>query len=116
METVTITAGISAKFEVQPEGPVVVNENGTAMIHCLAFGKPEPTIQWDKDLEFLTANNTDWKRISILANGTLFFSEVHLEDDGVYGCTIGNSAGFKRKDARLRVRGMIYSYLVYIFI
>lgn len=103
--TVVITAGISPKFQVQPEGPVVVNEMSTAMIHCLAIGEPKPTIQWDKDLEFLTSNNTDWKRMSILENGTLLFREVHADDDGVYGCTIGNSAGFKREEARLRVRG-----------
>lgn len=103
--TVVITAGISPKFQVQPEGPITVNEMGTAMIHCLAVGEPKPTIQWDKDLEFLTVNNTDSKRITVLTNGTLLFREAHLEDDGVYGCTIGNSAGFKREEAQLRVRG-----------
>lgn len=106
MATVIIIAGVSPKFKVQPEGPVVVNEMAMAMIHCLAIGDPKPTIQWDKDLEFITSNNTDFKRISVLTNGTLLFREVHFEDDGIYGCTIGNSAGFKREEARLRVRGI----------
>lgn len=103
--TVVITAGTSPKFAVQPEDLIVANEMRPAMIHCLAVGDPTPTIQWDKDLEYITANNTDFKRITVLPNGTLQFREVHLEDEGVYGCTIGNSAGLKREEARLKIKG-----------
>lgn len=105
--TVVITTVIAPRFEVRPEGPIQVNEMGTAMIHCLATGEPTPTIQWDKDLEYITPNNTDYNRIVILENGTLHFLEVHVEDEGVYGCTIGNSAGLKREDARLNVKSKL---------
>lgn len=46
--------------------------------------------------------------MNVLDNGTLYFTEVHLEDEGIYGCTIGSSAGFKREEAHLSVRRKFY--------
>lgn len=77
----------------------------TAVLHCQASGVPTPTVVWDKDLRPLLANNdTDLDRFEQLENGTLIIKEVHLEDEGKYGCTIGSSAGLKREDTILIVK------------
>lgn len=102
--TVVVTPVIAPKFLVKPQGPIQVNEMGSLMIHCAATGEPKPKIQWDKDYDYLNISNSDSSRLNILDNGTLYFTEVHLEDEGSYGCTIGSSAGFKREEAHLTVR------------
>lgn len=134
--TVVITPVIAPKFVVRPQGQQV-NEMGSVMIHCAgieyyslnnlilyvqsranfyslnyltATGDPQPKIQWDKDLDYLNISNSDASRLNILDNGTLYFTEVHLDDEGVYGCTIGSSAGLKREEARLNVRRKYFSF------
>lgn len=102
--TVVITPVIAPQFVVKPLGPIQVNEMASVMIHCVATGDPKPKIQWDKDLDYLNITNSETSRLIVLDNGTLYFSEVHLEDEGLYGCTIGSSAGFKREEAHLTVR------------
>lgn len=102
--TVVVTPVIAPKFLLKPQGPIQVNEMGSLMIHCLATGDPKPKIQWDKDFDYLNVSNSDSSRMNILDNGTLYFAEVHLEDEGLYGCTIGSSAGLKREEAHLSVR------------
>lgn len=102
--TVMVTPVIAPKFVVKPQGPIQVNEMGSVMIHCAATGDPKPKIQWDKDLDYINVSNSDSSRLNILDNGTLYFTEVHLEDEGLYGCTIGSSAGFKREEAHLTVK------------
>lgn len=102
--TVVVTPVIAPKFLVKPQGPIQVNEMGSVMIHCAATGDPKPKIQWDKDFDYLNISNSDTSRLNVLDNGTLYFTEVHLEDEGLYGCTIGSSAGLKREEAHLSVR------------
>ncbi|XP_053679684.1 tyrosine-protein kinase-like otk [Anopheles nili] len=110
--SVSVNVVIAPKFEIAPEGSVQVTELGTVQFHCVATGDPKPTIQWDKDLQYLHgraggpagANGSEEERYRILENGTLVLTEVHLEDDGRYGCTIGNSAGLKREEVHLIVR------------
>ncbi|XP_055706072.1 tyrosine-protein kinase-like otk isoform X2 [Phlebotomus papatasi] len=102
--TVTINVVMSPRFLVAPEGPVQASEMGIAMFHCQAIGDPKPTVQWDKDLEYLNVNASEDGRFRLLDNGTLFIAEVHPEDEGKYGCTIGNSAGLKREEVRLVVK------------
>ncbi|SPP75635.1 tyrosine-protein kinase-like otk [Drosophila guanche] len=102
--TVAINVVVTPKFSVPPEGPIETTEQGTVVMHCQAIGDPRPTIQWDKDLKYLSENNTDRDRFSFLENGTLEIRNVQVEDEGSYGCTIGNSAGLKREDVQLVVR------------
>ncbi|XP_059607865.1 tyrosine-protein kinase-like otk [Phlebotomus argentipes] len=102
--TVVINVVMSPRFVVAPEGPVQAAEMGSAMFHCQAVGDPRPTVQWDKDLEYLNVNGSEEGRFRLLENGTLFIAEVHPEDEGKYGCTIGNSAGLKREEVRLVVK------------
>lgn len=102
--TVIVTPVIAPKFIVKPQSLIQVNEMGSLMIDCLATGDPMPKIQWDKDFDYLNISNSDSSRIKIFDNGTLYFAEVHLDDEGLYGCTIGSSAGLKREEAQLNVR------------
>lgn len=90
--SVVVTPVIAPKFLVSPnsQGPIQVNEMGSVMIHCSATGDPLPNIQWDKDFDYLNISNSDTSRMIILENGTLYLQEVHLEDEGLYGCTIGS--------------------------
>ncbi|EDW74566.1 uncharacterized protein Dwil_GK21982 [Drosophila willistoni] len=109
--TVSIQVVIAPRFTVAPpEGPLEVEESGVVVLHCQAMGEPKPTIQWDKDLDYLTMedneNNTDLtaNRWRLLENGTLEIRNVQPEDEGRYGCTIGSSAGLKRQEVLLVVR------------
>jgi len=102
--TVSINVVVAPRFSVAPVGPIETVEQGVAVIHCQAIGDPKPTIQWDKDLQYLTENNTDRQRFSFLENGTLVIRNIQAEDEGKYACTIGNSAGLKREEVRLLVR------------
>lgn len=43
-------------------------------------------------------------RFHVLENGSLMIEEVHLSDEGKYGCTAGNSGGLKRYEVSLIVR------------
>ncbi|KAH8362345.1 hypothetical protein KR200_000746 [Drosophila serrata] len=102
--TVAINVVVTPKFSVPPVGPIETAELGTVVMHCQAIGDPKPTIQWDKDLKYLSENNTDRERFRFLENGTLEIRNVQVEDEGSYGCTIGNSAGLKREDVQLVVK------------
>lgn len=52
-------------------------------------------------------------RFHVLENGSLVIDEVHLSDEGKYGCTAGNSGGLKRYEVSLIVRS---KYIWYIYI
>lgn len=103
--TVVLSTVIAPKFIVKPASVIHANENAPTSIDCLAVGDPKPTIQWDKDLVSLTIKPEDSQRIQILDNGTLWFDKITVDDEGVYGCTIGSRAGFKREESKLLVRG-----------
>lgn len=104
--TINIQVVMSPQFVVAPVGPVLARENETVILHCQAIGDPQPTIQWDKDLEYLTYNSSDetGQRVQVFANGTLLIREVRGDDEGKYGCTIGSSAGLKREEIDFTIR------------
>ncbi|KAL5286715.1 PTK7 family protein [Megaselia abdita] len=102
--TVFINVVVSPKFSLPPLGPLHALEMGSIHIHCQAVGDPKPTIKWDKDSRYFNENNTDVNRFKFHENGTLEINKVHLDDEGRYGCTIGNSAGLKREEVFLNVK------------
>ncbi|CAD7012929.1 unnamed protein product [Ceratitis capitata] len=102
--TVMVNVVVAPRFSVAPEGPIETGEMGVAVMHCQAIGDPKPTIKWDKDLKYLSENNTDKTRFRFLENGTLEIRDVQPDDEGRYGCTIGNSAGLKREEVRFVVK------------
>ncbi|GIY29871.1 hypothetical protein CEXT_710522 [Caerostris extrusa] len=64
-----------------------------------------PAIQWDKNN---IMDNFDPQRFHVMENGTLYVSEVHMDDEGNYGCTVGNSGGFRRAEVNLNVKSAEY--------
>lgn len=88
------------KFEVEPVDTQAY-EGYPTMLHCRAAGDPLPTIQWDKNN---VLNSFDQNRFQVMQNGTLYVSEIHMEDEGKYGCTAGNSGGFRRAEVNLNVK------------
>ncbi|XP_076657921.1 tyrosine-protein kinase-like otk [Halictus rubicundus] len=99
--TISIDVVIAPKFTIQPQNPTEAIEGYSVMLHCAAEGDPKPTIQWDKDSRMNNLNNS---RFEVLGNGTLHIIEVHLGDEGKYGCTAGNSGGLKREEVQLNVK------------
>lgn len=106
--TVSIRIVIAPRFSIFPEGQIQATELSSLMIDCQAIGDPIPTVYWDKDLKYLNNprnNNSEMdSRFKVLENGTLYIDEVHVDDEGQYGCTIGNIGGLKREEVRLMVK------------
>lgn len=49
----------------------------------------------------------------VYENGTLIIREVYREDDGKYGCIAGNSGGFEREEAYLRVASEFTTFIIF---
>ena len=68
--------------------------NGSSgQLDCSARGFPQPVISWTKVVEGRTVSLESGERVQIMASGSLFFSEVIMEDLGIYKCTATNSRG-----------------------
>ncbi|XP_068084846.1 inactive tyrosine-protein kinase 7 [Anabrus simplex] len=98
--TIDIDVIVTPKFKVPPLSVTKAYEGFPVMIHCIADGFPKPTIKWDRNSNF---SAFDQSRFEVLENGTLLVKEVHKSDGGKYGCTAGNSGGFKRIEVALVV-------------
>lgn len=101
---VSINVVVAPKFVAPFAGSIYVSEYETTVLDCQATGDPKPTIKWDRDSQYLNENNTDASRFKFFSNGTLEISNLKLDDEGRYGCTIGNSAGLKRDEVQLVVK------------
>ncbi|XP_071450356.1 inactive tyrosine-protein kinase 7 [Hetaerina americana] len=99
--TIEVEVIVTPKFTVVPLNPTEAYEGYPVMMNCKAEGDPPPTIQWDKNS---VLNGFDQKRFIVLENGSLYVKEIQPGDDGKYGCTAGNSGGFKREEVTLLVR------------
>ncbi|XP_049864534.1 inactive tyrosine-protein kinase 7-like [Schistocerca gregaria] len=99
--TINIDVIVTPKFTVLPQNPTRAYEGHSVMIHCIAEGDPKPTIKWDRNSNF---SALEQDRFTVLKNGTLWVKEVQLSDEGRYGCTAGNSGGFKREEVVLYVQ------------
>lgn len=91
---------VAPKFTVRPSNTSAF-EGFPVMIHCMAYGDPTPTIQWDKNGQM---NGFSSNRFRVMENGSLLVTEVHLDDQGRYGCTAGNSGGFLREEITMYVK------------
>lgn len=100
----TIEVRILPKFDKAPPANLEVVELQSVLLDCLASGSPTPTIKWDYGHTIISTNEGDDARFKIFENGTLLLHEARQDDAGIYGCFIGNSAGFKRAETVLIVK------------
>lgn len=98
----TVEVLILPKFDVEPPKNLEVVELQQVYLDCVASGSPKPIIKWDHETN--TINDGDDGRFKIFDNGTLLLNEARQDDAGIYGCIIGNSAGFKRSETMLIVK------------
>jgi hemicentin len=80
--------------------PVLFTQNGPAWLPCHAEGRPPPTIQWLKDGVEISGE----ERYRVLSNGTLYITELHASDSGVFQCVASNYGGFVTMDIELDVQ------------
>ena len=102
--TININVVVAPKFVLTPPLTINVVEMQAVIFDCSASGLPMPTIQWDHNLQYIVEGEDD--RFKLYDNGTLVLSEARLDDEGRYGCTIGNPAGLKREETMLLVKGL----------
>ncbi|XP_032401484.1 immunoglobulin superfamily member 10 isoform X1 [Xiphophorus hellerii] len=72
---------------------------------CSSYGTPHPSIHWvlHDGSVVRSHQRMSEKRISVLANGTLFIKDVNAEDDGKYECIATSSTGSERRVVTLSV-------------
>ncbi|XP_014824666.1 PREDICTED: immunoglobulin superfamily member 10-like [Poecilia mexicana] len=72
---------------------------------CSSYGTPNPSIHWvlHDGSVVRSHQRMSEKRISVLANGTLFIKDVNPEDDGKYECIATSSTGSERRVVTLSV-------------
>ena len=80
------------EISVGPEDTNFTN-GSSSLLECSARGFPQPIISWTKVVEGQTVSLELGGRVQILENGSLSFSEVIMEDLGIYKCTATNSLG-----------------------
>ena len=68
----------------------IVSRDRPAILDCVIYGYPDPTIKWFKDKTEMS--NTTSHPI-FLGNGTLHFNPVKQSDSGSYVCSGTNARG-----------------------
>ncbi|KAF0304392.1 Inactive tyrosine-protein kinase 7 [Amphibalanus amphitrite] len=102
--TINVTIIVTPKFLVTPSNPTEAVVGQPLLLDCQAYGRPEPSVQWDRNSRL---NDFDDTRFTRLENGSLYISELLMSDTGHYGCIAGNSAGFSRNEIQLLVRSTV---------
>jgi hypothetical protein len=107
-DKITINASIEVKlmprFEEAPKDNIEVVEMQSILLNCVAAGFPKPTVKWDYEGNLINFDND--ARFHLFDNGSLLLNEVRQDDSGEYACTIGNSAGLKRRKSNIVVKLM----------
>jgi PTK7 protein tyrosine kinase 7 len=95
-----IEVGILPQFEIPPQEYLEVVEMQSVIIDCV--GSDNSTMRWDFETTIIQSENDE--RFHIYENGSLLLHEARQDDSGRYGCTIGNSAGFKRSETHVVIK------------
>ncbi|XP_037080569.1 inactive tyrosine-protein kinase 7-like [Pollicipes pollicipes] len=99
--TINVTIIVTPKFLVTPSNPTEAVAGRPLLLDCQAYGRPEPSVQWDRNSRL---NDLDETRFTKFENGSLYISELQMGDTARYGCIAGNSGGFSREEIQLLVR------------
>lgn len=99
-----------AKIEHKEENDHRVFYGGDLKVDCVASGLPNPEISWslpDGSLvsSFMQADDSGGrtKRYVVFHNGTLYFNEVGLREEGDYTCFAENQVGKDEMTVRVKV-------------
>ncbi|RZF40195.1 hypothetical protein LSTR_LSTR016349 [Laodelphax striatellus] len=76
---------------------------------CVAQGYPVPTYRWFREEKDQLSPVSVGDRISLVSEGLLRISKVHLDDRGKYLCWVNNSAGEETVQVTLTVTDLIIS-------
>ncbi|XP_022651593.1 protein sax-3-like isoform X2 [Varroa destructor] len=81
--------------------------HSTAVLHCVAFGSPSPSIFWSREdsseQERLMFPNNTYGRITVDIEGTLTVTDVTKEDEGFYVCSALSALGSITARAHLEI-------------
>ncbi|XP_053436665.1 matrix-remodeling-associated protein 5 [Nycticebus coucang] len=98
-----------AKIQHKEENDHKVFYGGDLKVDCVATGLPNPEISWSlPDGSLVTSftlsddNGARTKRYVVFNNGTLYFNEVGLREEGDYTCFAENEVG--KDEMRVRVK------------
>ncbi|XP_013386585.1 inactive tyrosine-protein kinase 7 isoform X2 [Lingula anatina] len=104
--TIHVDVVVKPWFRVKPQNDTAV-EGSSVMLNCVAAGDPQPAVQWDKNGELIrNIDDGEKNRFQVQSNGSLFITEVYVEDQARFGCTAGNNGGFAREEMYLKVKSM----------
>ncbi|KAL0588250.1 Matrix-remodeling-associated protein 5 [Plecturocebus cupreus] len=99
----------AAKIEHKEENDHKVFYGGDLKVDCVATGLPNPDISWslpDGSLvnSFMQSDDSGGrtKRYVVFNNGTLYFNEVGMREEGDYTCFAENQVG--KDEMRVRVK------------
>ncbi|XP_036883594.1 matrix-remodeling-associated protein 5 [Sturnira hondurensis] len=99
-----------AKIEHKEENDHRVFYGGDLKVDCVASGLPNPEISWslpDGSLVSSFMQSDDGggraKRYVVFNNGTLYFNEVGLREEGDYTCVAENQVGKDEMTVRVKV-------------
>ena len=76
----------------------------TAVMQCIADGKPSPVIAWYRDSNRISTGG----RFIVSLPGMLQISRTVVSDAGKYTCTATNVAGVHSRSVHLSVLGKFY--------
>ncbi|XP_052400699.1 matrix-remodeling-associated protein 5 [Carassius gibelio] len=100
-----------AKIEQKTESDKKVRYGGNLKVDCVASGLPDPKIQWALPDGTMINNfmkternvGSRSRRYVVFDNGTLFFNEVGMREEGDYTCYAENQVGKDEMKVHVKV-------------
>ncbi|XP_051999077.1 matrix-remodeling-associated protein 5 [Xyrauchen texanus] len=99
-----------AKIEHKPLSNHKVSYGGELKVDCIASGLPNPEISWSLPdgtmVNNILQSNNNWIRTKsyvVFDNGTLYFNEVGMKEEGDYTCYAENQIGKDEMKVHIKV-------------
>lgn len=100
---VTLTVQQPPSFTEPMRRNKVVNEGQTAVLECMAEGRPKPLLTWKKDNQSLELTKRHFHAAN---NQLLIIVKTTLSDSGKYTCEMRNTLGSRSDDTQLYVQSV----------